>query len=871
MRTIPAAAQAILDTAYGVESNLIVRVWWNGVTPYDYSDKVSGTLGRILSISGLDDVIGIDGSSNSASVSVVVDDASNDILSIINQNDTHKVKAQVLQWFEGLDPADAFVLFTGEVNTPLQWSEGERTFSFTILNQLENLELGFSLEEGIVNGIPVTAYGKPFPLVFGSVLKVPALELSESPSGITAQGFARVYDTVYGQELNDLQLKIQQAFDYAAQLFLAGVGAASIAATYNDGDDTEFSPPDDYSTYTSYLEAANQYYQQSDEYMAQMQELIQQRQALSLDYFEKRQYALGQVIVASANFPRGIPVIVEIDDTRLRVIFNGIVMQILEEITVTNLRPGQRYVADVYDQSVLKVYDASETQVRFRWFDAGTKIRVISVPMYYVACLGVNNTITAVYGRKNGVRVRIPNNLYAIGNYAFTNSQRTAVAKVIVMAQPLTTLLDVAGQQIYDGDDVWCDITSSVPGNFISILTEVVQNYTTLSVDPTTFSEVSGLTVNNPMNFAVLERTNVYNFIKDLCYQARTAVWVDDDVVKLRYLPKRPTEVDTITPADVVQESLSIYCSETEQLVTKVVADWRVSLDQDNPNKVIARQNVKKYGVLEEQINMFAYNTHELVQRVAVFWLIRKSNSWKKLRLKTFFNKLKLESHDPVKLSGFGNLFSNGEIIGIVESAVYDSSTNTIDMDIWLPIRWGEMNEYVFAYTADVVDLWGNPNLPDFRTGNPFEASVDTNNLLGQVATSFLSYGPSPPVNRPGAGIDISDKAPSVNVNTAVLNPNIIYGRPTGLADANNRKRYDLKVPTPVVVDDGSTGNCDIGIVQSRDDAGAYTILRVGGGTAVATQLRIAEGYVIPNDTPVYIVKKGGQWYMQAPTWAQET
>jgi hypothetical protein len=871
MRNVNTNALTEIQRQYGLESILIVRVWWSDLY-YDYSDKVNlgaDAFGRILEISGIDNVLGIDKSSTSASVSVTLDDSDGQLKQIIDNVDIHKVKVQVLQWFAGRPKSDAFVIFTGQINSPIEWSEGNRTLRFDVVNMVENLELGFSLEEGIIQGIPATAYGRPFPLVFGTAYRVPSLRLSESPSGILAQGFALVNDDEYNAELAEYDKKIQAAFNIAAQLYQEATGASLLAAQYNDGDFDANSPPDDYGTYQSYLQAANQLYAQSEQYSVERENLLLERIALAQDYEQKKAYALKQVQIASANFPRGVPVVVEIDNTRLNVRFDGVVMNIIGEVQITNSRPKQVFHALYNQRDVSNVFVSEKTTEKFKWFDAGSRIRVISVPMYYVACFGYTPTITAVYARVKGVRTVVPSQYYTVSRVPFTNSLgNVAYGTVVTMTQPPTTILDANGEPLYESDDIWCDIIGEVPGQFIHIMFWILATFTNLQADPDSFNDAFVHTQNTPMNFVVTERKNVMDFIRDLCHLARCAVWVDDTTVRLRYLPAAVTQVETITPDDVVEDSLVITCDPTENLTTKLISNWKMSGDQEQPNKFIARMNIQKYGLHEQTMDCFAYNTHEIVERVTIFWLIRLATTWKKLKLKTFISKLKLESHDPVLLSGWNGLFCNTDVVGIVESAVYDSSSNTIDMVIWLPVRWGEMNIYDFAYTADTTDLWGDPNLPDFQTGNPFQNAHDTTGFLPKVTSGFISRGEMPPVNK--GPVQVNDTPPQFQITTAVNMP-INPFRPSGFEDANAKKKYELKDPTPVTVEDTNVGNADIGtVVDMGANNHTYKVKLTNGTLVTATQRVIADGYRVPNDIDVPVVKKNGKWYMAAPEWAKE-
>ena len=870
MRTINAAALAEINREFGLEPINIVRVYWNN-TFTDYSDKAEGledfnVQGKVLEISGLDNVVSLDRSTSSASITIKLDDSDGSLRTIINNSDIHKRPVKILQWFEGRPKSDAFVLFAGEINTPIEWSEGERTLTFSVVNTVENLEFGFSLEEGIFQKIPVAAYGEPFPVVFGSVYKVPALLLGESPSGILGEGFAWVFEEQYESEILDLTAKMNEAYDIAQDLYQQHIALEILAASYNDGDIGVTGNPDDYDTYLQYHGMSQQAFQQSQEYSDEYLSLQAEVQALQEDFEEKKAYAKRGVLIASQNFPRNLPVTIEINQSRFSAVFNGVSMSIGGLIERPDEAPKEFYFAKLEETTTHKTYNTESSKEKFRWFDAGSKIRVISVPLYYAACLGSNSQIRGVYARREGVRILVPQNMYIVRRVPFTSSLgQTVYATIIQMNQPLTTLYDHKGEQLYESDDIWCDIVGEVAGRLIPILLWTISNFTDLTIDGPSFTAVNNYTIHNPMNFAVLDRKNVLDFIKEICLQARTAVWVDDGKVKLRYLPVAPTATVTITPDDVLENSLVVTCDDTEQLKTKITALWRPSLDQEDPNKIIIRTNVKKYGLQEEEIDYYGFQNAQLVQRSAAYWSIRWGNTWKRLKLTTHVGKLQLEAQDPVGLVGFNGMFSEGNITGIVESCVFDSTNLSVELEIWLPIRWGEMSRYRFAYPANVTQLYGIGS-PEFQTGNPFEDVRDTTGILSQP--TFVSFN-APPY--PSGGYRIDDTPPDLTFDTALLDVPLLYGRPSGIEDANARKDYELKQPEPFVTEEDS-GSVDIGTVteQSEDDNITYKVTTVDNKERTVKQMRIASGWKIVLGTPVVIVKKKGTWYMQAPTWARE-
>ena len=98
--------------------------------------------------------------------------------------------ARVYQYFTGFDSADKFLLFSGKLSSPISWSERDRTVKFTILSQLEDKEIGFSAEEGQFPYLPADMVGKAWPMIFGTVVNCPTLQVNKAVTGTRSPAWA---------------------------------------------------------------------------------------------------------------------------------------------------------------------------------------------------------------------------------------------------------------------------------------------------------------------------------------------------------------------------------------------------------------------------------------------------------------------------------------------------------------------------------------------------------------------------------------------------------------------------------------------------------------------------------------------------------
>ena len=192
-RSPNAAALTKLQTPLGIEPLLILEVDWNTNLTSRYADKdFQGISGKILDVGGLDTVKKLDSSGAAGDVSVVLDDTDDTIKTVLETNDIHKRPARLYQVFEGLIETDKFLLFSGVISSPIDWDEGQRRISFDIVNEIEDEQLGFSPEEGEFDFIADNAIGVPWPLAFGSPVRVPATKITDSVRGTSLTRYGQI-------------------------------------------------------------------------------------------------------------------------------------------------------------------------------------------------------------------------------------------------------------------------------------------------------------------------------------------------------------------------------------------------------------------------------------------------------------------------------------------------------------------------------------------------------------------------------------------------------------------------------------------------------------------------------------------------------
>ncbi len=731
MRSLSAAALTKLQTRHGTEPVVILEIQWVQAGGWSqYADRNISTVvdGKILELSGLDDVINISGSEDSQEISVILDDTDGTMKNIFNNYDIHGRDVRVWQWFDGLSLDDKFLLFKGKINSPIEWKEGDQTLSFSVLSQIEDKEFGFTPEEGDFTFIPDDLIGTPWPSCFGYPKNVPALRIGESVQGTTLAGTGCITgagqkgDGHYGVAVENFASG--SAVSNIQKGHLSFVGSAWSAV---NGEIAEKFQAQAAQISASLAASASQIITGVSSTVSDAKDQIDEILAGDVGSFTLR-------ILGGELFPRGT-IRIQVGGITLRGAFGGENNDNLftiysrshtddqadynAEILASNksapaggsaggarfdhshqvpCRGGDcvyRTYGSIYSVSVgVGVQDA--VMPKYKWEQAGAAVTLIgNEPISYIVSI-VPGTVRSVkaYQTHHGIKylTDVPSNLYTVTN----NTYGDISAVVVTLNKTLSTR---DGENW--GDDLFVSFESSIGSDVVDVLEYIIGLYTDFSIDSTSFNLASMKASNQPVDFAVLDRKNVLTILQEISWQACLTLRLINDTFYLNHWPSTQSAVDTISEEDISTNTLAVTSTDTEDLVTKLVAEWRPSYDKDL-NKLILRHNVKKYGTHEEVFDFYIYNSAALVQKNATFWIIRKANIWKHIQFETFMSKLNLESFDHVNLNFHTNYVSNVTCKAVITGAQVNTDQYTITFTAWTPVKLGEMTPYLFAWPASV-------------------------------------------------------------------------------------------------------------------------------------------------------------------------
>ncbi len=850
-RNIPVDALVKIAQTKGLEPINIIRIQWvmNGGY-YWYADRsideADYIQGKLVSLDDLESVLNIDKSGTSTSVKISLDDTDGSIKTIFNTNDIHGRSATIFQWFSDLPIGSMFPIFSGCIASPIEWAEGGRTLVFDVMTRIDDIQAGFTVEDGQFLNIPRILVGKAWPVVFGTVLDMPTIQMDEMPSGTTRIDIGIPDEHVHAQATYHKDNASEEA-GKAACLSLRGAELMFMAEFQGAGRDTfergqslqrqsrDMTKSSNANSYqgtrlTNIREDQKQYdvstipiinghlFRQNTEIT------ININGAMYSGHFAGDNFSVSSRIAPEEATPKEpkkhkpktdsiIPNAVvqdtqEYSDSVLaNMLFGG---DVIETVTIDPFsKPDAYWSCDFpffFVLSTTPLEDKGETvgeqrDDNFFFAPAGSSVSVgPNYPIRYILSIVPGTQVLWLSAKRTVNQLKqivpIPPNYYTIG----TLDLGGVVATIATFHQPMSTLKTINNDLDWE-DEIYATLTSPIGPNVVDEMIYIIQRWTAYGIDYSSFNHVREKVDLYPANFALLEKKNVADLLKDMAFQSRCAIWLADNVWHIKYLPEQYAAVDTLTENDIEQQTLIISTTATEDLTTRYIATWKQSYGTTTKNQIILQYNVLKYGVHEETYDYYIYNVEELVYKSAVFWLIRKGNVWKTVKCKAFLTKLVMETLDNVNVNLAHNFSHYGNVVGSVEKAAFNSENFSIDLEIWLPVRLGEMTAYDFAYPSGISaqSVW--PTVEDIA-GTFTASSYSPDQAQGDLSTGGNGNNSIPAKKPLTAGTDqqsnpsdiydqTTNHIPTITETVQKRQPNYSETGQPGNSSGNRKPKYD--------------------------------------------------------------------------------
>ncbi len=696
-KTIAANAQTKIDTAQGTTPKIVLEIIWPTVGAKYYGDALMASpktvIGSILQIDGFDESFTVGGAANVNVVNVLLSD--DDALKILT--DTYNIlglAATVYLVYDSLAFNEWITLVKGKIGGPINWSEAERTLGFTVFSDWGYETAGFSLrDDDEVSASPMNpldkAIGKPWPMCFGSSLRVPALKILEPFKAIIEDDrqivldaeteFKVSYETgtaPEGEETYSIA-NIKCTGTIVDDILTVPTGqmnetwytSVAIDTRVVDGDETNYSVM--WIVDTS-IELAGKYCYTGDRFG----QCIRQEGAKC--WFSILMYDPA-VSVAPTEFTEVCGAIREDWDSYVSVfktvtyIRSGAVMYWVDDtvddvVYIANLFPGSN-VAEVMAN---------------RAFGPDDRVKLAAVP-------SSRFSIDYAYDVPDRYKVDHPN--------------ANTVCTAIIFERGLYEY----EFEKWEDDVIFVSMESDVSSNTATMIDTLLEYYSDLTSDATSLSDAETAMTNYPMHGYVAEEVNVWNLVQDIAWQARLALFARNDEVFYTYLSDEPVSgEDTFDDAATIEKSISISLSDDTDLITNVNSHWRLDGNQEKTFELSLTNNISLYGSKKEQYDFYTYNIKALVEKSTQFWLNRFSNVWKIVSVSSTLPRIGLEVGDYVTVNYTDDHVSTAGTIGLILGIGYDSEIHTITYTIWTPVLAGTLVDESDAYLDDSGD-----SLPD--------------------------------------------------------------------------------------------------------------------------------------------------------------
>ncbi|RKZ94324.1 MAG: hypothetical protein DRQ40_06105 [Gammaproteobacteria bacterium] len=745
-RIFSTSIQGELDKQFAGEPMVIIEVNWSGDSFVAYSDrKLNGEdypYPDLINIGVFDTTKNISGGSSSQEVSITLNDIDGAIRSIVDTQDIHLRPVRVYLTFQGLSISEKALMFEGLINSTIEWDESGRTLSFSVLSKLEDAEAGFTMEDGDFPQVEPSDANVPWPLVFGQVCNMKAERVTSLRKGYLAQSVG-VMDPTIDERLcqaNHLictvktstvtpprsdedeelyQIKVNDYANSEAMQLLAKCCNGDL--TRYDASLAKFKKALDLSGNVRSLELDQQCLTRR---FTEICKILQERS-------QQSKYVRNPFTVRGGeDFPQNERIIIRIGEVKFDGIMTGesfLVSGINHPDSETIDNPpckpikegslGFRYGpgpelpttieecengGGTFRQNVVdgggaswKYYNEFEAG-HFIWLPAGKDVflEAESELIHLVSLLpGVVDQVAAyrTYGDTT-LLTEVDPERYTVVTSDFDGYD---VVQVVT-----TDLLSNIKDENWS-DTIYVSFTSSVGPNPVDTISWLVEKYTDYTVDIDSFLSVKADLVNYPSNFFVKARPSVLSLIKDIAYQARCGIFIRDNVIHIVYLSKEPASLLTLTEDDILHKSFSFHHTTTEELMTRHEVKWSngeagVTQEDKTEFDFVIKHNIPKYGTFDTHKNYYTQNTYSTVEKSATFWMIRESNTWRKVKFSTPVRFLNLDVFDCVTLDI--EQFPTTKVI--IESTKYSVDNNIIEFIAWTPVLSGTSAPYYWAWPS---------------------------------------------------------------------------------------------------------------------------------------------------------------------------
>jgi hypothetical protein len=277
-------------------------------------------------------------------------------------------------------------------------------------------------------------------------------------------------------------------------------------------------------------------------------------------------------------------------------------------------------------------------------------------------------------------------------------------------------------------DEGWADEviyvtqTSSLTANSVSAIEYLIDTYTDYTFASTTY--ITNLKTHYdlfPIGCAVRDLRDALDLVADIAYQSRLAVQFSGTTFGVKCLSESPDQYVTragygsrgaagivdLSIAQIDGPSFAMSFRPIEDIATKLIVSWSRDLSVD-PLTYEYSNNVSTFGLVESSEEYWIYNIEGLVKLSAAFNGYRKSNAWRRVKATSYLPLAAYQPFDPMSVSV--DTLSTNTLDGQVINIDHDTLEHKISVDLELASKTGVVT---LGEPINDVNYWsGDPANP---------------------------------------------------------------------------------------------------------------------------------------------------------------
>ena len=745
-RTVPASFSTDC-----IDPIILVEIEWTSGTIVYGSVTDTGIEGRILQIGDIESFIRVEGNLNSKSVSLTLDDF-DDALKTLYNTDTMEGVAATVKVLVGVDE---LVLMKGVISSQISWSEGDRHLTLTINTEHKTDNVLVVVDEDVHPNPDSTVV----PRIYGKPLKMPCKKLTRAPESAVVDNFNLFTDATFDVEDGTdfpggtLNLRIDRS------IYIQGTVSGDTVTI------TDANP----SIYTS------------------------------------------------------VPILDRSGDTDLYTLFvdagtytlTGNWININGNLSYCYLAVGNQHyflspLARLYDSSdtidtVTRMPDSAIQTFSHRVEKGAAVIQADATEQYLLndAAVSTLDGLWGYMGTEDGpekILTPIPTSYWSLEDETISG----VTCKVIEFSLPLASI----PCEEWDDATIYASPVTAVTTNAATVIKDVLDTYTGLSTDSSSFTAAATSVMAHPVSFAIQEQIDGIRLASDIAAQCGLGLFIRNGVVFAKYLQVIDSATKTFDEADVEHKSIELSMIPSESLFTIIETSWRASGELEEPSIVRAEDNVATFGSLTSEESAYIYNIKACAERSRDFSLARKSNAWRTIRFRAFLEALSVEVFDTVDFTiptiGDDNLRAT------VQNVVYSPSDFSVVIEATLASKAGTVTEDTDYW----ISVAGTETLPaDTGTSdNPVICATPPGNVVGGDGggcEGIVWNEPSVwPKLFPGNGFDpfrvalnVEGSYNSISWSVSLVQRQVMYDSTVKLVFANDLTAGEQTIWEPFITD----------------------------------------------------------------------